>query len=355
MVADRGVSRRALVVGGLLVLFALLFLTALGLGASGGLGSFEVLELLLTPAGGADPLARGIAELRLERALATSLVGAALALSGALLQGVFRNPLAAPSILGIGAGASLGASLAILAIGGFEIGLLPSGLEAGSTLLVGGAAFVGGLAAVTVVGLLSATGGRFSIPMLLLTGIAVNACLGGLLAVVHGLALDDHDMAQALLAWGFGNLEDRGPAELGLLAVLLGGGLLVLPFTARELDLLASGEEDASALGVPVRRVQLLAIVSATLLASGAVAVAGQIGFVGLVAPHVLRLVLGSGHRLLLPASLLAGAILLLGTECVRTGPLADSGLRPGALTALLGGPFFLGLLVVGRRSLPRW
>lgn len=312
---------------------------------------------MLASFGLAEPLERGtqaIVELRLWRVLTTIGVGAALAYSGALLQGLFRNGLASPSVLGITSGASLGATIAVLLVGGYgplvmspSVGLTP--------VLVTGFGFGGALGVALLVASLASGGGRISVPTLLLVGIAMNLCLGGFMAAIQSLTLQDFEVSRAILAWTFGNLDDRSGFHVGI----LWGGLLLAaaatPFVAVELDLFAGGEEDAEALGVDTVRVKLLTLIAAALAAAVAVGVAGQIAFVGLLVPHILRLLVGTSHRWLLPLCLLGGPVFLLGADVLQRLVLGDAPLQPGVVMSLVGGPFFLFLLVRSRQELRSW
>ncbi|MGQ0552222.1 MAG: FecCD family ABC transporter permease [Planctomycetota bacterium] len=352
------------VLAGLLLLsLPVLVLLSVRSGSSGVLDWQTLQQGLLASFGWDEPLAgtqQSIVELRLWRALTAAGVGAALALSGALLQGLFRNGLASPSLLGVTGGASLGATLAILLLSGAALGeagpllQLQGGAESVS-FLVPAAAFLGALASVLFVALLSSGAGRVSVPTLLLTGIAVNTCLAGVLALISALMLDDWEVSRAILAWTFGTLDDRGPGHVQTvwLGVLVASA--VLPFLSWELDLLQTGEDDARALGVATGRVRLLAVVASSLAAAAAVAVAGQIAFVGLVVPHLVRLLVGRSHKRVLPLSLLLGAHLLLGVDCLQRALLGASSLPPGVTMSLIGGPFFLGLLIFQRREVDSW
>jgi len=316
-----------------------------GRGASGALGLGEGLA-------GMD---QTIWHLRALRALVALAVGGALALSGALLQGLFQNPLASPGVLGVTSGASLGASLALAALGGFGPALgLGGGLVLGPFLVTLGA-LAGALAVLVPLLLVAGGGARLSVPSLLLAGMAMNALCAGLLAALQSLTLSDFEVARALFAWAFGTLDDRSAAQAGLVwgALLLGGA--AAPFVARELDLLAGGEEDAAALGVPVRALRLAVLLLAALLAAAAVAVVGQILFVGLIVPHLVRLVVNGAHRALLPLSALGGGLLVLGADVLQRACLPGVDLRPGVVMSLLGAPFFLALLVARRRELSAW
>ncbi len=329
---------------------------SLSVGPSETIGLREGWRAVLAAVGLADPLPSAqvwIVELRWTRTLVTAMVGACLALAGGLLQGVFRNDLAAPSILGTTAGASLGASLAILAVGGHGLSIFAT--LGPPPVLVQGAAFVGAASVTWLVAVLGRVGGRISVPTLLLVGIAINAVVGGILAAMQSFALTDFEVARAMFAWGFGHLDDKGPAELTMVGIALLVGLAILPLVARELDLFEAGEEDAQALGVNTSRVKWLALLGATLCAAAAVAAVGQIAFVGLVVPHMLRQLAGRSYRTLLPLCLLGGAVFLLGVDASQRYWLGDNRLRPGVTLSLVGGPFFLFLLVQGRRRLTAW
>jgi iron complex transport system permease protein len=329
---------------------------SLGVGRSEELDAAMALKGAWAWLGLGEPLSgaqQWIVELRWTRTLVTALVGAGLAFAGALLQGVFRNDLAAPSILGTTAGASLGASIAILAVGGYGAEFLASLGPAPALVML--SAFCGAALVTWLVAMLGRSGGQYSVPTLLLVGIAINAVVGGILAAMQSFALSDFEVAKALFAWGFGHLDDKGPTEIWLLCLALGLGACVIPFVARELDLLAAGEEDALALGVETGRVKALALLAATLCASASVAAVGQIAFVGLVVPHIVRLLAGRSYRSLLPLSLLAGAAFLLSVDAGQRWLLGDMRLRPGVTLSLVGGPFFLALLVMNRRRMSSW
>jgi iron complex transport system permease protein len=300
---------------------------------------------------GADP----IVQLRLWQALTTAGVGAALGLAGALVQGLFRNPLASPSILGISSGASLGAVGAVVLLGSFDAEkyLLPSGADAG--WLVPLCAFAGALGAGAFVFRIATSAGRVSIPALLLMGLAINTILGGLMQWIQSAVLDNNYLSKSILSWSFGTLDDRLAGHAALVWGGLALALAALPFVSYELDLMQSGLEDAEALGVDTARVRWIALSAATLAASAAVAVAGQIAFVGLIVPHLSRLLSGHSHRVLLGSSALLGALFLLGVEFLQSLLLGPRAIPPGVLLSLLGGPFFLVLLWQKRRELALW
>lgn len=296
-----------------------------------------------------------ILELRVWRTLTSIGVGATLALSGGLLQGVFRNGLASPSVMGITAGATLGASLAVLAVGGYLPNLEFESGAGFAPAVVTVFSFFGALAAAAFVTVIGSWGGRVSVPTLLLVGIAVNSCAAGMISAIQSLSLEDYEIAQAIFSWTFGNLDDRSSSHAAIVWVGLAATAAVIPFVALELDLLAGGEEDASALGVSTNRVKALALIGAALAAAVAVAVAGAIAFVGLIVPHILRLVSGSSHRSLLPLCLLGGPAFLVGAEVLQRWFLGSSALQPGVMMSLVGGPFFLVLLLWNKRRIQAW
>lgn len=354
------VSRRSVkpLAWALIVAVPILLLLSLRVGATGVVDLGSALQACLSLLGLADPLSpvqQSILELRLWRTLTTAGVGASLALSGALVQGLFRNGLAAPSVLGVTGGASLGATLAILVLGGGGPALMSVADSGVATVIVPVFGFIGALVAVALVSALASPGGRLSVPTLLLMGIAVNTCIAGLLSLISSLMLDDWEVSRAILSWTFGVLDDRTGYHVLTVWSGLALAAAAIPFVAWELDLLQGGEDDAASLGVNNRRVRFLCIGAASLGAAAAVAVAGQIAFVGLVVPHLVRLVGGRGHRALLPLSLVGGMVFLLSLELANHGLLGSSALQPGVAMSLVGGPFFVCLLLLNRREIDSW
>jgi iron complex transport system permease protein len=317
----------------LLSLLVLLLLLSLRQGPFGTLGLAEIGRGLLALSRGGD--APAALRLRLFDSLTAAGVGAALALSGVLLQGLFRNGLASPSMVGVTAGAALGAALAIVVVGGYGPG--PAfGPGAGmAPLLVTAAGFLGALGVGFLVLALGSARGRVSVPTLLLVGIAVNTCVAGAIAAIQSLTLGDAEIVRAIMSWTFGTLRDRAPYHVVLVWSGVAVTLALLPFVATELDLFAGGEEDASALGVSVGRV--------------------KIPFIGLIVPHLVRLALGPSHRALLFCSLIAGADFLLGADYLQRLLFADTNLQPGVIMSVVGGPFFLFLLAKNRRAVEGW
>lgn len=340
-------ARCALVLAVLLVLsIAAAVLCASPLARERPRAAWEALLALAGfPVADVDPTLRALLGLRLWRALTAAGVGAALSYSGALLQGLFQNSLASPSVLGITSGASLGAALAACLVGGLGGALFtPAGGLWNGALLVPLAAFVGALAIGALVHRLGSTHGRLSVPALLLVGLAMNTFLGGAQSLLQQLVLGRWEVSRSILSWSFGTLLDRQPWHVIVVWALLVPCLALAPRLAWELDLLQSGEEDARALGVDTLRVRRLALVAATLATAAAVAVAGQIAFVGLIVPHLVRLAGIRGHRALLPLSALLGASFLVGADLAQSVLTGDR-LQPGVVLSVLGGPFFVYLL----------
>ncbi|MBS0905154.1 iron ABC transporter permease [Pantoea dispersa] len=279
--------------------------------------------------------------IRLPRVLLAVLTGMALAVSGAVMQGLFRNPLADPGLLGISSGAGLAVALSVV---------LPVSLPPLLALwLPSLAAFAGSL----VVTLLIFSFSRLAqgqLARLLLVGIAINALCGAAVGVLSWLS-NDQQLRQLSL-WGMGSLTGAQWPSLLVCALLIVPALLLVQTRARRLNLLQLGEEDAHYMGVDVKRTQRQLLVLSALLVGTAVAVSGIIGFVGLVVPHVMRFCLGSDHRWLLPGAALAGAILLLLADTLARTVVIPAEMPVGLLTSLLGGPWFLWQILRQQRGL---
>ena len=280
--------------------------------------------------------------IRLPRVLLGVFVGAGLGIAGAALQGVFRNPLADPQLIGISSGAAAGSALAVLGLEGL-IGSAAAPLGA----------FAGGLAAGLIVYTLARHQGRTEVVTLVLAGIAI-AAVGGALAGFLSVVANDPRLGSPL----FYSLGGLGVATWSLVrwtAPLVLIGVLLLPTYARRLDLVLLGEREAGHLGVDVEQVRRNVLILATVTVGATVAAAGVIGFVGLLVPHAIRLVAGPGHRLLLPASALGGAVLVVGADTVARTVALPLEVPVGLLTALVGGPVFLWLLRRTRREHGGW
>jgi len=317
-----------------LAVLALLLLVVLAAGVAigpSGLALSDVWDALAGRSAGAA--ADIVLAVRLPRVGLAAGVGAALAVAGVVFQALLRNPLADPYVLGVSGGAALG-GIAVMTLGaslGLGYGAVPP------------AAFAGALGALLLLLAVAGPAGRLSATSLLLIGVVFNAFASAaivFLASLAGLA----EGAQVFL-WLIGSLADARPGLVGWVVGFVAAGLLaVMPF-ARALDLLALGEESASLLGIDAARARRWLLLASSLLVGAAVSVAGLVGFVGLVVPHALRLVLGPDHRLLVPASALAGAAFLVVCDTLARSLLGGRELPVGALTALAGGPFFLLLL----------
>lgn len=271
---------------------------------------------------------------RLPRVLLAALVGGALAVSGVALQGLLRNPLGEPHLIGVSGGAALGAVIAVIVFGRSvftEIGLLPL------------AAAAGALSSMAIIYRLALVHGRLQPYVLLLAGVVYNAFAGALILCINAIA--DFYQAQGILFWLMGNLATHSYRLVGGIAVYVGLATLWLLWQTRHLNVLSLGDDAALQLGVDVHRVRRAAFIGSALLVGAVVSVSGMIGFVGLIVPHVMRLILGADHRLLLPASMLAGAIFLIAADTVARTALGVVEIPVGVVTALCGGPFFVYLL----------
>ncbi|MCS0638948.1 iron ABC transporter permease [Streptomyces sp. LP05-1] len=330
-------------------LLAALVLLAL---VSAGLGAYEIpLGDVLASLGnriglGGRPLDRTaesvLWNIRLPRVVLALLVGASLGCAGALMQGVFGNPLAEPGVIGISSGAAVGAA-----------GSIALGLGFLGTWTVSVCAFVTGLGTVLLVYAVSRDGGRTEVVTLILTGIAVNAFAGALIGLFIFFA--DNAQVTQITFWQLGSLaQATWPKVLAVLPWAV-AGLAIAPLYARKLDLLALGERPARHLGVDVERLRMVLILVVALLTAAAVAVAGIITFVGLLVPHLLRMANGPGHRFLVPGSALGGAVVLTAADLGARTVAAPAELPLGVLTALLGSPFFFWLLRRTRRRQGGW
>lgn len=279
-------------------------------------------------------------EIRLPRMLTGVLVGASLAVAGAVMQGLFRNPLADPGLVGVGAGAGLGAVLAIV-LGG----LAPVWItQAVGYHLVPVAAFFGGWVSTLLLYRVATRSGRTSVATMLLAGIALGALAGAATGVLVYIA-DDRQLRD-LTFWGLGSLGGASWPKLLAAGPVMALALIAAPFLARGLNGLALGEAAAHHIGLPVQRVKAVAILTVAAATGAAVAVSGGIGFIGIVVPHLLRLATGPDHRFLLVNAGLAGATLLLLADLIARSIIAPAELPIGIVTATLGAPVFLWILL---------
>lgn len=318
----------------LAALLPLAVLTGLASGAV-SLGPLQALRALLAGDDGSQA-AMIVQQLRLPRVLLAAVMGATLAMSGAAMQGLFRNPLADPSLIGVTAGASLGASLLIVLGGGLLQGLV------GLTLVSLGA-FVGGVLAVLLVYRLASSENGTSVATMLLAGIAITALAGAVGSLLEFFT--DNERLRQISLWKMGGLDGANLPRLALASLVGGSVLLALPRYALALNTLLLGESEARHLGIDVNHTKLALIGWVAVGVGTSVALVGTIAFVGLVVPHVVRLWIGPDHRYLLPASALAGATLLVVADTLSRVILAPTELPVGIITALIGVPFFISLL----------
>lgn len=300
----------------------------------------DVLAALVNAMGGRLDLPREVEQvvwqLRAPRIAAALLVGAALAAAGAAYQGMFRNPLVSPDLLGVSAGAALGAT----------IGLFFSQ----AAIVIQLWAFAGGLAAVGVVYAIGSSARRHDpVVALILAGVVVGTLLAALIGLLKVLA-DPHNQLPAITFWLLGGLSGIAPRDLAIAAPLVLAGLAPLVLLRWRMNLLSLPDDEAASLGVPVARLRAVVIVAATLMTAATVAISGVIGWIGLLVPHAARLLAGPGFSRLLPLSMLLGAAFLLAVDTLgRT--IAPIEVPPGVLTALVGAPVFLWLFATGRRA----
>jgi iron complex transport system permease protein len=331
----------------LLIVLAILSLTH----GAASIAASRVFEILFRSGadGGAGDIGRDalvVLNIRLPRLLLGGMIGAALGGSGALMQGLFRNPLADPGLVGVSAGASLAAAATIL------FGeRLPASLTGGasfSALTV--AAFLGALASTASLYLIATRGGRTSIPTMLLAGVALAALAGSLTGLLAYIS-DDRQLRD-LTFWSLGSLGGATWIKVEVLTPVCVLIVAATPFLSRGLNAMAFGEAEAFHLGIRVQRLKVAIIVLVAIAVGASVAAAGVIGFVGIVAPHMLRLAIGPDHRALLPLSALAGAALMIGADILARTLVAPAEMPIGILTAAVGAPFFLWLLLRGEGSL---
>ena len=283
-------------------------------------------------------------DIRLPRILLAIFVGAVLASTGAVMQGLFRNPLADPSLIGVSSGASVGASLMIVTAGGF----IQSGALVGLSLVAMGA-FVGGFAATLLVYRLATSGIGTSVTTMLLAGIAIGALAGALNSLLSYFS--DNDMLRQISLWQMGNLSGASWLKVSIMGAVAIFLMLLFPRESKVLNALLLGESEARHLGIDVQRVKRRLIILTALGVGVSAALAGLVGFVGLIMPHIVRLAIGPDHRWLVPGSALAGATLLVIADSLARIVVIPAELPTGILTALLGAPFFVALLLKQRKD----
>ncbi|MEP4032373.1 iron chelate uptake ABC transporter family permease subunit [Roseibium polysiphoniae] len=336
------------------VIFALVVVLVLAISASLSIGPIRIPVLdvaqnyLLNLFNGAEETSAGInlrdwivlSEIRLPRTLLGALVGSALAVSGAVMQGLFRNPLADPGIVGVSAGAGLGAA-SLIVLGGTTLAPIVSIFGIYALPL---AAFGGGLCSTWLLYRIGTRGGITSVATLLLAGIALGAFAGAITGLLVYVA--DDQQLRDLTFWGLGSLAGASWEKVFAAAPLICATLFLLPILANGLNALMLGEAAAGHMGVRVQRLKNISIIMVAAASGASVAVSGGIGFVGIIVPHLLRLTIGPDHRYLLPASALLGASFLIATDTISRTIVAPAELPIGILTAFVGAPFFLWLLL---------
>ncbi|RDD72199.1 FecCD family ABC transporter permease [Paracoccus versutus] len=327
-------SRYPLLMAALSALVAALFLASLLTGPA-GIGPGESLAALFR--GGDDLLALVMRELRLPRAILGLLVGAALGMAGAVLQGFLRNPLAEPGLIGTSASAALGAVLAI-----------QTGLSAAFPLGLPLAALAG--AALSVLLVLMLAGPRGGTLALILAGIAISALAGAATSLLLNLSPNPFAINE-IVFWMMGSLADRSMLHVWIAAPFMGLGFVLIWPMRRALNALTLGEDAAASSGVHLGRLRLMLVAGIAALIGGATAVAGTVGFVGLVVPHVLRRAVGASPARLVPAAALGGAAVVLAADIAVRMIAPGRDLKLGVLTALVGAPFFLHLILKTRRE----
>ena len=340
---DRSPLARLVLLG-----LALLLVITAGLSLAVGASDLQISQLWSYWVGGEEmPLRHSVIlwDIRLPRMVLGILVGAALASAGASMQGLFRNPLADPGIVGVSAGAALFAIIAII-LGDTLLAPVQSLLGIYMLPLF---AFLGGVFNTLLLYLIATRGGQTSVATMLLAGIAIGALMGALSGYLVFISNDQQ--LRDLTFWSMGSLAGANWIKIKAVLPFILLALAVMPFSAQGLNALVLGDHQARHMGVPVQRLKRVTITSIALAVGASVAVTGGIGFVGLIVPHLLRLVIGPDHRYLLPASSLLGAILLLLADTVARTVVAPASLPIGIVMSAVGGPFFLWLLLRTKRD----
>ena len=279
-----------------------------------------------------DTDANIIMSIRLPRVLLAAAIGAALSVAGVAMQGVFRNPMASPSILGISSGAAFGASLAIVLGASFATG----------QFAIPAMAFIFCVGTMLLVYFISKSGGHVPVETLLLAGIAVGAFFSAMVSFMQFIA---GDKLEGLVFWLMGGFGRADWQQLWIALPLIVIGSFVIMYYARELNAMTIGEDHATSLGVDTQKVILIMIIVTSIVVAAAVSFSGVIGFVGLIVPHIIRIIIGPDHRILVPASILAGASFLVIMDTLARTLMAPTEIPVGIITAMLGAPFFIYLL----------
>jgi iron complex transport system permease protein len=301
----------------------------------------QIIQTLFASIGGGDEntqITTIVLDIRLPRIILALLVGAVLAVLGTVMQGLFRNPLADPSLIGVSGGASVGASVVIVLVGGAMVSPL-----AGLSLISFGA-FIGGVISTLAVYRVATSSLGTSVTTMLLAGIAIGAIAGAFNSLLSYFS--DNQMLRQISVWQMGNLGGANWLKVSIMLAVAAMLAAVLPTQAKSLNALLLGESEARHLGIDVQKIKRKLIFLTALGVGVSVALAGLIGFVGLIIPHMVRLLIGPDHRWLLPATALAGASLLMIADSIARVVVLPAELPTGILTALLGAPFFIGLLI---------
>ena len=288
----------------------------------------------------ADSSVSIIWNIRLPRVLLGAFIGASLSIAGAAFQGMFKNPMADPYVIGISSGAALGATLAIV----FKINIMILGFS-GISLF----AFLGALAAVSVVYNIARIKNKVPVTTLLLSGVAVGQFLTAIMSFI--MVLSDKDMVK-ITYWTLGSLSGKGWEPVLRMVIPSVTCMIAICFFARDLNILLTGEESAQSLGIDVEKTKTYILLLGTFVTAISVSVSGIIGFVGLIIPHIVRLLVGPDHRILLPASLLSGSIFMIFADTIARTLISPIEIPVGIITALFGGPFFIYLLRTKKKSI---
>jgi iron complex transport system permease protein len=337
-----GGARRTAVLVALVLVLLVACLAGVGAGAT-RVSPSAILRVLLQTAGvrrieAPSPVQRNIIlYVRLPRVVAALLVGAALAMGGTAMQGLFRNPMASPDILGVSTGASFGAVLAI-----------NTGLFALNVYFLPLAALAGALLSAALIYAISSHRGRTSLLFVVLAGLAISSLFNGLISAI--LLFSQQFEVSQFIFWTMGGLEGRMWRHITLPLPLLAPGMALLFFFSRELNLFALGEDHAHSLGMHVERTKRIVLAITAGITGMAIAMSGPIGFVGLLIPHLLRLLVGPDHRVLLPAAALGGALFLVLSDLVGRVLVPPYEIRVGIVTAVLGSPYFLYVILRTQR-----
>ena len=313
-------------------------IVACGVGSATSFGFVESIQALV--GNGTQGQRIIVQQLRLPRALLAFFVGGALAAAGVMLQALFQNPMADPHILGVSAGAGLGATVAMV-FGIHMVGMNVLWARLG-TGMISICAFAGGLAAVLLVYMLSQVGGRTSITGLLLSGVVIGTLLS---AVMSLLMIFNRDKMEHVILWTMGSFSSANWTKVMWAVPLILIAMVLCWILARDMNLMLFGEAQARVMGVETRKVRLWTLALTTLMTAGAVAMSGIIGFVGLIVPHAVRLLTGPDHRVLVPFAFVGGGIFMLVMDTLARTLISPMEIPVGVLTALCGGPFFLYLL----------